>query len=70
MLSVWPPLPIFIRDSVLSNSEMDNVIAALEHNDCASLIILRVLPVSRLQLEIFWAAMQEPFPVLTQLYLG
>lgn len=47
---------------------MDNVIAALEHNDRISELDLFDFP--SLQLEKVQAAMQQPFQVLTSLDLG
>ena len=32
ILDVWPPLPILIRVVELSDEDLDNVIAAIEHN--------------------------------------
>jgi len=62
-LAVWPPLPIFIRDWGHSNSDMNDIVAALEHNDCVCGI--RLWRVTDLELE----GMQEPFPELTELEL-
>jgi len=61
--AVWPPLPIFIRDWGHSISDMNNIFAALEHNDrvCG----VRLWRVTDLELE----EMQEPFPALTELEL-
>jgi hypothetical protein len=68
-LAVWPPLPIFIKDwsRSLANSDLDNVVAALEHNDRVRGIMLMGVP--SLQVENVLAAMEEPFPELTILEL-
>ena len=62
-LEIWPPLPIFIRGWDHLNSDVDNIIAALEHNDRVRGIILYRVP--RLQIEKVLATMQGPFPELT-----
>ena len=62
-LDIWPPLPIFIRGWDHLNSDVDNIIAALEHNDRVRGIILYRVP--RLQIEKVLATMQGPFPELT-----
>ena len=68
-LAVWPPLPIVIRQcseySEETRPEMDNIIVALEHKDRVCQIEL--LEVSNSQLEEVVAAMQQPFPALTDL---
>ncbi len=64
MLGIWPPFPIVIR-SWSPRSGEDNIIAALEHNDRVCKIELEGVPSSLL--EIFLAARQQPFPVLTHL---
>jgi hypothetical protein len=68
MLDIWPALPIVIRgdsDLPLQAKGSDNIIAALRHSDrvCQinlSDILCKLL--GRIQ-----AAIQEPFPVLTDL---
>ena len=69
-LDVWPPLPI-VLSIVLSYDEMwdhcDIVFAALEHIDRICELGLHLVP-SR-QLENISAAMQQPFPASTSLYL-
>jgi hypothetical protein len=50
-------------------SDLDNVIAALEHNDRISEIVLHQVPNSLLE-RISAALMQEPFPALIQLELA
>jgi len=72
MLNVWPALPIVIWNtgnvgpmSLLES--VDNIIAALEHNDRVYEINLGVVP--GWLLERLATVMQEPFPVLTSLAL-
>jgi hypothetical protein len=66
MLDVWPPFPIGIQAHPIHGDE-DNVIAALEHPNRVSWIELPGL--TNFQLEKCATAMQEPFPVLTFLWL-
>ena len=63
-LAVWPPLPIVIGQ-YSQPTQMNNIIVALEHNDRVCQIDL--LGVTNPQLEEFLAAMQRPFPALTDL---
>jgi hypothetical protein len=65
-LAVWPPLPIVIMQDG-QPTQMDNIILALEHNDRVCRIDL--LDVMNPELEEFLAAMQQPFPALTELAL-
>jgi len=67
MLSIWPALPIVIRDNLDLTSREDNIIAALAHSDRISELELCVAGSS--QWEKVFAAMQKPFPVLTDLVL-
>ena len=67
MLDVWPPLLISIRDDGHNRWGMDNIIAALEHNDRICQLDLFDLPDSKL--ETVLATMQQPFPALTHLVL-
>jgi hypothetical protein len=67
-LDIWPALPIVVEKYGLPTSSMDNIIAALEHNDRVLKIDLRRLEASP-QLENVVAVMQEPFPELTFLSL-
>jgi hypothetical protein len=73
-LDIWPPLPLIIRDvfDILDNetTSVDNVIAALEHNDRVCQIDLRYLTSSELEYVTDSAAMHEPFPELRDLLLG
>jgi hypothetical protein len=66
MLDAWPVLPIVIWDWSPTRA-VDNIIAALEHNDRVCQIDLGGAP--SLLLEKVLAAMQEPFPALTSLQL-
>jgi hypothetical protein len=65
MLDVWPPFPIVIMVRSHRPWSLDNLVAALEHNDR-----IRELDLSEIrggQLEKVWAAMQKPFPALSRL---
>jgi len=64
-LDIWPPLPIRIYSSKESSS-MDNILAALEHNDRVREIYLH-LTNSQLECITNSAAMREPFLALTNL---
>ena len=74
-LDIWPPLPLIIRDfdsyfRVLeSRSSRDNVNAALEHNDRVCQIDLDYFSSLHLIYITDSAAMQKPFPELTDLRL-
>ena len=65
-LDVWPPIPIAVRSNILRGE--DNINAALEYNNRICDIILwsisSPLPASIL------AALHQPFPTLTKLYLS
>jgi hypothetical protein len=63
---LWPVLPIVIR--VHEMWDVDNVIAALEHND--RIYKLELLSIPSLQFEKVLAATQQPFPALSYLELG
>ena len=73
ILDVWPPLPLIIHDSydILNHrngtSGVDDITAALEHNDRVCQIKLRYLTSSQLEYLTDSAAMQKPFPELTDL---
>ena len=70
MLDVWPALPIAIRDSDARKLQMggvDNVVAALEHND--RIYDITFLFDSNSLLEGYVAMMQVSFPALTSLFL-
>ena len=63
MLDVWPPLPLIVsyRDDRIGSG--DNIIAALECSDR----VYRISLSWDLELDILLAAMQKPFPELTDL---
>ena len=65
-LDVWPPLPINIEVDALGEDEgVDNILAALKHNDRTCEIILNNVPSS--QLETILSELQKPFPTLSSL---
>jgi hypothetical protein len=66
-LGVWPPLPIVIWGDGHEKWGLDNIVAALEHNDRICRIDLWRVP--RSQLEKLLAAIQQPFPAMTRLQL-
>jgi hypothetical protein len=68
-LDVWPPLPIVICLRNYETSDMDNTIAALEHNDRIHELDLFYISSSQIMEKVL-AAMQRPFPALTCLRLG
>src|SRR5258708_3261466 len=65
ILAVWPPLPIVVWQHSNSAWGIDNIMAALEHNDRVCEITLR--GVTSLELEEVLAPMQKPYPALTDL---
>ena len=68
MLDIWPALPLVIRGYYYSQrGSVDNVIAVLERCDRVCQIIVDF--VSSSDMEIYLAAMQQPFPELTHLSL-
>ena len=67
MLHIWPLLPIAMRVQMGDDDELDNVIAALEHNDRICQLDFHECP--RSVLEKVFLAMQQPFPALTDLVL-
>jgi hypothetical protein len=75
-LDIWPPLPLTIHnfDEIGKDegelSSLDNVIAALEHNDRVRAIQLYNLSSSQMGYLTDSAAMQNPFPKLTDLQLS
>ena len=74
-MDVWPRLPLIIHDThaILNHrndtSSVDNIVAALEHNDRVRQIKLRYLSSSKLGYVTDSAAMLKPFPELTDLRL-
>jgi hypothetical protein len=67
-LGIWPALPIDVDDhDLLSNiTQEDNILAALKHLDRVYHVRLSL---SDSQVEKMATAMQEPFPVLTRLFI-
>jgi hypothetical protein len=79
ILDVWPPLPLIIHDFYgfplhwehrNDTSSVDNIIAALTHNDLVCQIKLDNFPSSKLGKVTDSPAMQKPFPELTDLRLN
>ncbi len=70
ILDIWPPLPFIVR-GILDDKPpgVDNVIAALEHNDRVLQIELTYLTSSEFRYVTDSAAMHKPFPDLTDLRL-
>jgi hypothetical protein len=66
-LDVWPSLPIIMKYYDPPTSDVDNVLAALEHHDRLCQVSLSGVPSP--QLEKFSAVMKEPTPALTHLWL-
>ena len=65
MLDIWPPLPIDLRVYDLDDLCEDNAIATLENND--RICEIYVQDSDKDSFERFAAAMQVPFPALTDL---
>jgi hypothetical protein len=65
MLAVWPPLPIVVWQDGDPRWSIDNIMAALEHNDRVCKISLS--DVTSLELEEVLALMQKPYLALTDL---
>ncbi len=66
-LDVWPVLPLIVSDNTVRSSNMDNIIAALgQSNRVCDVFFLHLMG---WQLEQVVAAMQVPFPELTDLRL-
>ena len=66
-IDAWPLLPILVWGFGHETWGVDNIIAALEHNDRIRELDLNYLPSS--QMEKVLAEMQQPFPALKYLYL-
>src|SRR5229473_4140722 len=64
MLAIWPPLPIIIRRDGEA-WDIDNIVAALEHND--RVCEINLMYISSWELEEVLAPMQKPYPALTDL---
>jgi hypothetical protein len=72
-LDVWPPLPLIIQDLCvlgINSTGVDNIIAALEHNDRVCQIDLNCWFSPERESVMYSAAMQKPFPELTDLRLS
>jgi hypothetical protein len=75
-LDIWPSLPLvicvvyFIDEKYPIIASLDNIIAALEHNDRVRQIDLPSLKSSQFGYVMDSAAVQKPFPELTHLHLG
>jgi hypothetical protein len=69
-LDIWPPLPLIVREIDKSFTDDDrcfgDIIAALEHNDRVCQIELNLTYLHR-EYDTELAAMQKPFPELTDL---
>ena len=66
-LHVWPPLPIVISVYKPKKWVEDNIVAALEHNDRISEVLLS--PIPSLDFQKVLVAMQKTFPAMTRLEL-
>src|SRR6266436_3658615 len=66
-LDVWPALPLLIRGSITLSSGADDIVAALGQTNRVCQVILRDL--ADREFEKVLAAMQVPFPELTDLRL-
>ena len=66
-LDVWPALPLVIEDDMDESSDVDIIVAALGHNNRVCKVNLGYFP--DWQVEPVLAAMQVPFPELTDLRL-
>jgi hypothetical protein len=69
-LDIWPPFPLIVRDFGAELSKVDNIVAALEHNDRVREIRLEYLASSQMEFITDSALMQMPFPDLTDLQLN
>ena len=67
-LDIWPPFPLVVDNMAGPTEDMDNVVAALECRDRVDRI--RLSEVNGSSFEKVLAAMQEPFPELTFLWLS
>jgi hypothetical protein len=69
-LDIWPNFPIhieYIRDEPMERNDEDNVIAAFDHTNRLSAVVLSL---TGQQLGKVVTVMQGPFPALTHLFLG
>ena len=65
MLDIWPSLPIIIWSSCTDVWSVDDVIAALEHNDRIRQLDLECI--TSPEIEEVLSVMRQPFPALTRL---
>jgi hypothetical protein len=68
-LDVWPALPLIVwgKMDIMESSGTDNIIAALGQSNCVCEVLLDFL--AGWQFEQVLAAVQVPFPELTDLFL-
>jgi hypothetical protein len=64
-LDVWPLLPIVVKVYTIDKWDNGNIIAALEHHDRISELVIFDIPSSETERAL--AALQKPFPALTYL---
>ena len=71
MLDIWPPLPIVVKGDGHDKWGVDNIVAALEHNDRITGIYLWTFgdKFSTAEMEQILAVIQQPFPALRGLRL-
>jgi hypothetical protein len=67
-LDVWPVLPIVVKVYTIDKWDNGNIIAALEHNDRISELVIFDIPSSETEKAL--TALQQPFPALTYLRFG
>jgi hypothetical protein len=69
MLDVWPALPLIVscHGAYQIENDVDNIIAVLERS--GHVCQIKIVNIQSLNLEIILAAMQQPFPELTDLSL-
>jgi hypothetical protein len=73
-LDIWPPFPLIIYnfDFICEDERscLQNIVAALEHSDRVRKIRIEALTSSEMEYVTDSAAIQKPFPELTDLHLG
>jgi len=67
-LDIWPALPLLIKNDDVFHTPVDDLTSVFEHSNRIRQINLGCDTIS--QFEKVWAAMQVPFPELTNLILG
>ena len=67
-LDIWPALPLLIRNDDVFHTPVDDLTSVFDHSNRIRQINLSCDTIS--QFEKVWAAMQVPFPELTNLILG